>query len=265
MFRECESLKTLNISNFKTNLVIEMSEMFEKCTSLESLDLSSFDVSRVQSMNSIFLNCDKLKTLDLSKFVTSTVFYIENAFSGCKSLISLDLSNFITTNVANWDDAFYDCNSLKYINLYFYKGKDIFESIPSSNMIYCINNDSNINNNEFSLLKKNSKNICTNFNYTKYYSTNENQTSDLPTPIIFPNQTVDVIIVTLPTSKSDINQEINDTDVPTYHTDYLLSPDNYNGTTNVTENDSQNIVRNTIAAVATAISFFVVALLTCLI
>ena len=42
MFYECSSLKELNISNFNTNKVNDMSYMFNEYSSLKELNLSNF-------------------------------------------------------------------------------------------------------------------------------------------------------------------------------------------------------------------------------
>ena len=44
MFSECSSLEKLNISNFNTNNVANISYMFYKCISLKELDSSKFKI-----------------------------------------------------------------------------------------------------------------------------------------------------------------------------------------------------------------------------
>ena len=57
----CISLSTLNISNWNTVNVKNMSHLFTNCNSLKSLDLSSFNTSNVNSMDNIFNKLDKNK------------------------------------------------------------------------------------------------------------------------------------------------------------------------------------------------------------
>ena len=71
MFYECSSLTNLDVSNFKTNQVTDMSFMFRDCSSLTNLDLSSFDTGQVTTMRSMFNGCSNLIKLDLSNFDTS--------------------------------------------------------------------------------------------------------------------------------------------------------------------------------------------------
>ncbi len=112
MFYGCSSLTSLNLSNFNTSSVTDMSDMFSRCSSLTSLDLSSFNASNVTNMDSMFSGCSSLTSLDLSCFNTTNVTNMDSMFSGCSSLISLDLSSFNTTNVTSLDSMFYYCSSL---------------------------------------------------------------------------------------------------------------------------------------------------------
>ena len=43
MFRGCSSLKELNLNNFNTNNVTDMSDMFRGCSSLKELNLNNFN------------------------------------------------------------------------------------------------------------------------------------------------------------------------------------------------------------------------------
>ena len=62
MFEECSSLKELNLSNFNTNNVEDMSFMFSKCSSLKELNLSNFDTNSETDMIEMFYKCsDELK------------------------------------------------------------------------------------------------------------------------------------------------------------------------------------------------------------
>ena len=89
-----------------------MSYMFRSCQALTSLDLSNFDTSKVINMESMFSDCYALTSLDLSNFNTSNVTNMESMFRYCYTLTSLDLSNFNTSNVANMSSMFRYCNAL---------------------------------------------------------------------------------------------------------------------------------------------------------
>ncbi|MFG5432798.1 BspA family leucine-rich repeat surface protein [Enterococcus faecalis] len=112
MFYGCRSLTSLDISNFDTSQVTDMSKMFYGCRSLNSLDVSKFDTSQVTTMERMFEECISLSSLDVSKFDTSQVTTMEHMFEECISLSSLDVSNFNTSKVTTMYYMFSQCESL---------------------------------------------------------------------------------------------------------------------------------------------------------
>ena len=56
-------LKELNISNFNTSNVTDMSYMFQGCESLEELDLSHFNMNQINNIYAMFCKCKLLKVL----------------------------------------------------------------------------------------------------------------------------------------------------------------------------------------------------------
>ena len=93
-------------------LLTSTGHMFYNCSSLIKIDLSEFNTINVKNMSFMFCGCSSLKSLDLSSFNTSKVEYMSNMFYGCTSLQSLDLSSFDTTNVKFMNYIFLQCNSL---------------------------------------------------------------------------------------------------------------------------------------------------------
>ena len=110
MFYKCTSLESLNLTNIKTNNVTNMSHMFYDCPSLKSLNLSSFDTRKVQNMREMFYNCSSLVSLDLTSFNTIEVKDMSHMFSGCTLLQSLDLSNFNTNKINDMRSMFKGVN-----------------------------------------------------------------------------------------------------------------------------------------------------------
>lgn len=92
--------------------VTDMNRMFSACNSLTTLDLSNFDTINVKNMGNMFYNCGSLTTLDLSSFNTINVTDMGNMFYFCNKLPTLDLSNFNTSKVTNMGSMFKYCNSL---------------------------------------------------------------------------------------------------------------------------------------------------------
>ena len=62
MFGGCSSLERLNLNNFNTNNVTDMSYMFCGCSSLARLNLNNFNTNNVTDMYRMFSGClDELK------------------------------------------------------------------------------------------------------------------------------------------------------------------------------------------------------------
>ena len=87
MFSDCSTLSSLDLSNFNTAIVSDMSLMFGGCSVLSSLDLSNFYTKEVRDMSYMFSRCSALTTIYASdKFVTSKVQSGISMFSACKNL-----------------------------------------------------------------------------------------------------------------------------------------------------------------------------------
>ena len=136
------NIKDLDISNFDTSKVTQMSGMFSGMSSLTSLDLSNFNTSKVWDMDNMFRGMSSLTSLNLSNFDTSRVAYMrwmfsgmssltsfkfshfghfyvkmDGMFSGMSSLTSLDLSNFDTSAATSMRVMFSDMSSLTSLDL----------------------------------------------------------------------------------------------------------------------------------------------------
>ena len=111
MFSGCIRLTSLNISNFNTSNVTDMSYMFGSCSKLTSLNVSNFNTSNVTNMSSMFENCSKLTSLKASNFNTSNVTDMSYMFSYCKSLTSLDIRNFSSIKLSSYGSMLNSVNS----------------------------------------------------------------------------------------------------------------------------------------------------------
>ena len=117
MFRNKPRLTTLNVSNFNTSKVTNMRYMFSSIPNLTTLNLSNFDTSKVTNMGFMFSVMSKLTTLDLSNFDTSKVTDMSYMFYYMSNLTTLDLSNFDTSKVTDMHYMFYDMSNLTTLNL----------------------------------------------------------------------------------------------------------------------------------------------------
>ena len=96
-----------------TSEVTNMSEMFRDCESLESIDLSSFNTEKVTDMNYMFFDCDAVTTLDLRSFNTEKVEDMGGMFLGCDNLTTIYVGYFWSTaNVTKSDNMFMFCPKL---------------------------------------------------------------------------------------------------------------------------------------------------------
>ena len=117
MFSDCSSLTSLDLSSFNTSKVTNMGTMFSYCSKLTSLNLSNFNTSNVTNMYHMFERCSSLTSLNLGSFNTSKVTNMSAMFSYCSKLTSLNLSNFDTSNVTNMSNMFSSCSKLTSLDL----------------------------------------------------------------------------------------------------------------------------------------------------
>jgi surface protein len=82
-----------------------MNTTFWGCSSLTSLDLSNFVTSNVTDMTGMFLSCSSITSLDLSNFDTSNVTDMASMFSGCTSLETIKMDGNIS-NITSYSDMF---------------------------------------------------------------------------------------------------------------------------------------------------------------
>ena len=166
MFEGCSQLQSINFKNFNTSSVTDMTSMFSNI-SIDFLDLSNFNTSKVKSMKKMFSNSHNLETVILSNFNTSSVENMEYMFSDDPSLILLNLTNFDISSVSTMEYMFEGCKSLLYINLISFKEKNdvnisnIFSNI--TNLTYCIDKDKSPKISEeleFRNFNNNCENIC---------------------------------------------------------------------------------------------------------
>ena len=183
MFDNMNSIISIDLSNFDSSQIIDISGMFKDCSKLNYINFSNFDVSFVENLDELFYNCISLTSLDLSNFYTISAVSMEGMFQNAESLISLDLKNFDTSSVTNMKNMFNNCKSLKHINLISFVEKEnlLIENIFSSeisNITFCI--DHNKAPNIFSILKSNNFENCENNNENHFISENidKNSTTD---------------------------------------------------------------------------------------
>jgi len=97
MFSDCTNLvSVLGINDIDVSNG-DITEMFSGCESLESLDLSNWTTS-IYAYD-IFSGCTSLKTIDVSNLISQTATSIWGFFKNCNSLEFIDATNWNTLNV----------------------------------------------------------------------------------------------------------------------------------------------------------------------
>lgn len=93
------NIKELDLSNFNTDNVTDISSMFVNCTSLITLNVSNWNIGKITSMSMLFYNCNKLTALDLSSWDISKVTTLSNAFASCSALVDFIAPKNISVNM----------------------------------------------------------------------------------------------------------------------------------------------------------------------
>jgi len=125
MFYNCSCTEKFNLSNFNTQNVHDMSYMFYDCSGTYELNLTSFNTQNVVNMTKMFANCTKLIRLYISSFNTINVKYMNHMFYNDFTLNELDLSSFNTQNVLDMNGMFKKCSFIKSINLLNFSTKSV--------------------------------------------------------------------------------------------------------------------------------------------
>jgi surface protein len=123
MFYDNKSLKSLDVSTWKTGKVTTFASMFSTSSSnagdipIEELDVSGWNVSAATDLSYMFYGCGKLKKLDMSGWDVSKVTTTYHMFTDCHSLESLDFSGWNPVSLTNANGMFNDCRSVKVLDV----------------------------------------------------------------------------------------------------------------------------------------------------
>lgn len=175
-------LPTIDIRNFNTMMVYDMSRMFADLTvttsidasglqvpnvsnadrifsrseSLLSIDVSGWNLTGITDMSEMFADLPFLTNLNLHGFETRNVTNMKSMFKGARSLANLDLLSFDTSQVTNMASMFKDMGSLNNINLSSFDTRNVTDmsemfamtvvNPPISNLDLSSFNTSNVTN-----------------------------------------------------------------------------------------------------------------------
>ena len=127
MFSGCTYLTSIDVSNLDTSNVTDMTYMFGSILNnygspdhylvFNNINLNNINTSNVTNMSYMFCGCNKLTNIDVSGFDTSKVAYMGGIFNTCSSLTYVDVSNWDTSNVTDMTRLFNLCQSLTYVDV----------------------------------------------------------------------------------------------------------------------------------------------------
>ena len=127
MFDGCAYLTSIDVSKWNTSNVTNMSGMFTGCAHLTNIDVSGFDTSNVTDMTYMFGSILNLyggpenylgfNNINLNNINTSNVTNMSYMFCGCNKLTNIDVSGFDTSKVAYMSGIFNTCSSLTYVDV----------------------------------------------------------------------------------------------------------------------------------------------------
>ena len=113
MFSSCNSLKSLDLSNFNTQNVLSIERMFNYCSSLEGLDMSNFDIQNVVNSEYFLNGCNSLKKLILSasmeKLNDNACVWVRNQSFPCRICVPNGFNFGVDTSklVFSWKGGFF--------------------------------------------------------------------------------------------------------------------------------------------------------------
>ena len=139
LFKNCDSLISVDFTNFNSDNIENMGELFYGCISLTNINFTNFNTANVTKMNSMLYNCESVTSLDLNNFETYKVVDMSSIFYGCNNLIYLDIENFYYNNSRDYNDMFYNIaneGKVIYKSNHFFLPMKEFENWEKKDMAY---------------------------------------------------------------------------------------------------------------------------------
>jgi len=115
LFADFTNLTNFNFDNFFISpSTLNVSEMFKNCSTIKSLDLHNFATGNVQNFSSMFLNCSSLATLNLSAMDIKSCTNSTDFIKGCNKLMTIvapfSSNNVVTIELNNEREYYVDGN-----------------------------------------------------------------------------------------------------------------------------------------------------------
>lgn len=116
MFRNCQKLTNVDITNINPLASKNFFAMFYRCYGLVDIDLSHWNTSACEDMGYMFCWDSGLKSLNLTNWDTGNVKNFESMFQECRALSNLSVAGFDTSSCEDMGFMFYGCNGLKTVD-----------------------------------------------------------------------------------------------------------------------------------------------------
>ena len=113
LFRSCQKLKTLDISNFNTSKVKSFYMAFAVLDRLKSLSVAHLDISACEDMGYMFY-ASALPSIDFENWDVSNVKSFDHFLSGSTSVKSFDISKWDVSSCENCNAMFNDVQVTEY-------------------------------------------------------------------------------------------------------------------------------------------------------
>ena len=101
LFSKSEEVRKLDLANFNTESVKDMTAMFHGLHKVKKLDLRSFNTANVKNMSCMFSDCFRLKKIVVDVFDTSNADDLSNMFQNCDALKEAPIESAETVQTLN--------------------------------------------------------------------------------------------------------------------------------------------------------------------
>ena len=174
MFYNCNNLTNINLLNFKTQNINDMSWMFSGCASLTNINLSNVNTENVTDMSYMFDGCISLASINLSNIRAENVTDMSYMFNGCISLTNINLLNSNTQHATDMSFMFNECDSLKKESI-ITKDKNIINNFKVFPNKFILKRTNNLAGPKYqSHLKKDNEFFDNNLGFKRLYTFNYN-------------------------------------------------------------------------------------------
>ena len=108
IFYKCTDITEVDMTNFDTSLITDMSEMFSMCYSLNSLNVENLNTARVKTFRYMFFECTSLTSINLESFTNPTATSLYRMFYNCIKLEYINIKNFEENKNTDITEMFYN-------------------------------------------------------------------------------------------------------------------------------------------------------------